>query len=63
MRVKESERESEKKRSFKTKAQKLKSSRKFKSHTIGVLTPLIKTRHVAMMGVASPPCIKCGAKS
>ena len=63
MRVGESEREKEKKRSFKTKAQKLKSNRKFKSHTIGELTPLIKIRHMATMGVVPPPHIKCGAKS
>ena len=63
MRVGESERESEKKRSFKTKAQKLKSNGKFKSYTIGALTPLIRIRHVATMGVAPPPRIRCGAKS
>ena len=63
MRVAESERESEKKRSFKTKAQKLKSSGKFKSHTIGALIPMIRTRHMAMIGVVPPPRIKYGAKS
>ena len=63
MRVGESEREIEKKRSFKTKAQKLKSSGKFKSHTIGALIPMIRTRHMAMIGVVPPPRIKYGAKS
>jgi len=62
LRVGESERESEMKGSLKTKAQKLKISEKPKSHTIGALTPLVRTRHVAMMCVAPPLRIKCGAK-
>lgn len=49
-----SERENEKRRSLKTKAQQLKTSGKFKSYTIGAFTPLIRTRHVATMGVAPP---------
>ena len=63
MEVEESERESEKKRSLKTKAQKLKFSGKPKSHTIGALTTLVSTHHMAPMHVAPPPRIKCGAKS
>ena len=62
MEVGESEGENEKKESLKTKVQKLKFNGKPKSHTIGALTPLVRTRHVAMMCVAVP-CIKCGAKS
>ena len=58
-----SEGESEEKGSLKTKARKLKFSGKPKSHTVGALTPLVRTRHVAMMCVALPLCIKCGAKS
>ena len=61
--VGESDGESEKKGSLKIKAQKLKFSRKPKSHTIGALTPLVRTHHVAMMCVAPPPIIKCGVKS
>ena len=56
--VGESEGESEEKRSLKTKAQKLKFSRKPKSHTIGALTPLIRTCHVAMTHVVPPPHTK-----
>ena len=63
MEVGESEGESEKKGSLKIKAQKLKFSKKPKSHTIGALTPLVRTRHVAMMCVAPPLSIKCGPKS
>ena len=54
MEVGESEGESEEKGSLKTKAQKLKFSGKPKSHTIGALTPLVRTRHMAMMCVAPP---------
>ena len=52
MEVEESERESEKKRSLKTKAQKLKFSGKPKSHTIGALTTLVSTHHMAQIGRA-----------
>ena len=63
MEVGESDGESEKKGSLKIKAQKLKFSRKPKTYTIGALTPLVRTHHVAMMCVAPPPIIKCGVKS
>ena len=34
-----------------------------KSHTIGALTPLVRTCHVATICVAPPLCIECGVKS
>ena len=45
---------------LKTKHKKLKFSGKPKSYTNGALTPLIITRHVAMMHVAPPLRIKYG---
>ena len=52
----------EKRGSLKTRHKKLKFSWKPKSHTNGTLTPLVKTRHVAMMCVALPLRIKCRTK-
>ena len=63
LKVGKSENERVKRGSLKTRHKKLKFSGKPKGHTIGALTPLVRTHHVATMRVASPLRIKCGTKT
>ena len=62
MKVGKSEGERAKRGNLKTRHKKLKFSGKSIGHTIGVLTPLVRTCHMATMCVVPPLHIKCGTK-